>query len=274
MQTCWGVGYLLGGLPSNILLTRVRPSLFLPIIEIIWGSLTLCLTACTSAKQIYVVRFFVGLFESALYPGFIYIIGCWYRSDELAKRTSIFQVTNAVGTMFSGYLMAAVYHLEGIGGLRGGQWLFVVDGLITMPVAIAGFFVLPDLPETICAWFLAPEERKLALDRMVLEGRANKKPYTREKVKKIMTSWHWWVLVPLYVCWNNGGASAQPVFAQYLKMDPTHKYSITEINVYPTITNALQIVTTLTFAWTSDSILKGRRWPAVIIGGVRPFPHS
>ena len=63
-----------------------------------------------------------GLFESALYPGFIYIIGSWYRSDELAKRTCIFQVTSAVGTMFSGYLMAAVYHLEGVGGLKGWQW--------------------------------------------------------------------------------------------------------------------------------------------------------
>jgi len=63
-----------------------------------------------------------GLAESALYPGMIYIIGSWYRSDELAKRTCIFQVTSAVGSMFSGYLMAAVYHLGGKGGLKGWQW--------------------------------------------------------------------------------------------------------------------------------------------------------
>jgi MFS transporter, ACS family, pantothenate transporter len=105
-----------------MLLTRIRPSLFIPCIEIMWGVLTLSLTACKSYKTMCVVRFFVGLFESALYPGFIYIIGSWYRSDELAKRTCIFQVTNAVGSMFSGYLMAAVYHLEGVGGFKGWQW--------------------------------------------------------------------------------------------------------------------------------------------------------
>ena len=46
-------------------------------------------------------------------------------------------MTNAIGGMFSGYLMAATYHLEGVGGYYGWQWLFIVDGIITMPIAIA-----------------------------------------------------------------------------------------------------------------------------------------
>jgi len=52
----------------------------------------------------------------------IYIIGSWYRSDELAKRTCIFQMSSAIALMFSGYLMTAVYHLGGVGGLKGWQW--------------------------------------------------------------------------------------------------------------------------------------------------------
>jgi ACS family pantothenate transporter-like MFS transporter len=52
----------------------------------------------------------------------IYIIGSWYRSDELAKRTCIFQMMAAIGPMFSGYLAAAVYRLEGVGGFHGWQW--------------------------------------------------------------------------------------------------------------------------------------------------------
>lgn len=51
-----------------------------------------------------------------------YVIGSWYRKDELAKRSCIFHTSSGLGTMFSGYLMAAVYHLEGKGGLRGWQW--------------------------------------------------------------------------------------------------------------------------------------------------------
>ncbi|ETI29232.1 hypothetical protein G647_01685 [Cladophialophora carrionii CBS 160.54] len=268
MQTCWGVGYLLGGLPSNILLTRVRPSRFIPLVEVLWGGLTLCLTACKTAKQIYVVRFFVGLFESALYPGMIYIIGSWYRSDELAKRTCIFQVTSAVGTMFSGYLMAAVYHLDGQSGLHGWQWLFLVDGLITLPIAVACFFLLPDLPSNCRARYLSKEEITLAQVRMELEGRASREPFSKAKIKRIVFgTWHWWVLVPMYTFWNNGGSSAQPVFAQYLKNFDPPKYSVAQINTYPTITGGVQVFTTLFFAWTSDGFLKGRRWPAVIVGG-------
>lgn len=75
--------------------------------------------------------------------------------------------------------------------------LFIVDGLITMPIAVAGFLVLPDLPETTRAWFLTPDERKLCVDRMLLEGRAQRKPYSKEKIKGILTSWHWWILVPM-----------------------------------------------------------------------------
>jgi ACS family pantothenate transporter-like MFS transporter len=82
----------------------------------------MCLSRCNSATQIYALRFFVGLAESAFYPGMQYVIGSWYRRDELAKRSCIFHTSSAIGTMFSGYLMAAVYKLEGKGGFRGWQW--------------------------------------------------------------------------------------------------------------------------------------------------------
>ena len=70
----------------------------------------------------YVLRFFVGLAEGGLYPGLIFILGSWYRKDELAKRACIFHVSGAIATMFSGYLMAAVYRLGGKGGFTGWQW--------------------------------------------------------------------------------------------------------------------------------------------------------
>jgi MFS transporter, ACS family, pantothenate transporter len=124
----------------------------------------MCLSRCSSATQVYVLRFFVGLAESAFYPGMQYVIGSWYRKDEIAKRSCIFQSCSAIATMFSGYLMAAVYHLGGKSGFKGWQWydnylsrskspadtsrLFIVDGIISLPIAIAGFCVLPDMPET------------------------------------------------------------------------------------------------------------------------------
>lgn len=123
--------------------------------EIIWSVLTMCLSRCTNAKQMYAIRFLVGLAESTFYPGMQYIIGSWYRKDELAKRSCIFHTSSAIATMISGYLMAAVYRLNGKGGLKGWQWLFIIDGVISLPIAIAGFFVLPDVPEICRAPYLS-----------------------------------------------------------------------------------------------------------------------
>ena len=57
------------------------------------------------------------------------------------------------------------------------------------------------------------------------------------------------------------------MFAQYLKHSKNPKYSVKQINTYPTATNGVQVVATLFYAWTSDSLFKGRRWPPILIGG-------
>jgi ACS family pantothenate transporter-like MFS transporter len=105
-----------------------------------------------------------------------YVIGSWYRRDEFAKRSCIFHTSSAIGIMFSGYLMAAVYHLEGAGGFHGWQWyelvgeryrgadfhrLFIIDGVISLPIAIGGFFFLPDVPEISRASYFTKDVREL-----------------------------------------------------------------------------------------------------------------
>lgn len=252
-------------LTSNLILTRIRPSLWIPACEVTWAVLTILMAKCTNVTQIYVLRFFIGLAESTFYPGMQYIIGSWYRKDELAKRSCIFHASGAIGTMFSGYLMAAVYHLDGQHGFHGWQWLFIIDTVISLPIAVAGFFILPDLPEITRAWYFSPEEIALAQKRMRLEGRANRAPFSKAKFKKIFTSWRIYALTALYIFFNNGnGASSQPAFQLWLK---EQGYSVTAINAYPTITAAITVVTTMIYAWSSDTIFRGARWPPMIFSG-------
>jgi len=267
MQTCWTVGYVIGEIPSNIILTRIRPSIWIPAMELTWAVLTFCLCRANNAETIYALRFLIGLAESTFYPGMQYIIGSWYRKEELAKRSCIFHTSGAIATMFSGYLMAGVYKLDGKGGFRGWQWLFIVDGIISLPIAVLGFFCLPDLPEISKPFYLTKDEVAFAQERMRLEGRQKRKPYTRAKIRKIFTSWHIWALVPLYVFFNNASMGSQPIFQQFLKASKDPKYTVSQINTYPTTTNAVQVVTTLLYAWTSDSILKGSRWQPIVFGG-------
>ncbi|KAJ3497403.1 hypothetical protein NLG97_g1935 [Lecanicillium saksenae] len=251
---------------ANLLLTRIRPSLWIPSCEVTWSVLTIIMAKCSSAQQIYVLRFFIGLAESTFYPGMHYIIGSWYQKCELGKRSCIFHGSSAVGSMFSAYLMAAVYHLDGVHGFKGWQWLFIINTVISLPIAISGFIFLPDMPETTRAWYLTPSDIEIAQNRMRADGRENRAPYTRAKVKKIFSSWHIYLLTLLYILYiNGGGVSAQPAFAIWLKQQG---YSIPQINAYPTLTTAVQLATTLIYAWISDTILQGERWPLVIFSGI------
>ncbi|KAJ5128020.1 hypothetical protein N7448_008799 [Penicillium atrosanguineum] len=272
MQTCWTVGYVIGEIPSNILLTRIRPRYWIPAAELLWTVLTFSLSRCNTATQFYVLRFFIGLAESTFYPGMQYIIGSWYRKDELAKRSCIFHTSSGIASMFSGYLMDAVYQLGGRAGFKGWQWLFLVDGIISLPIAISGFFLLPDVPEISSPWYLSKDvgrlEVALAQTRMKEEGRKDRGPYNKAKLKKIFSSWHIYLLTLLYVLFNNGAAGAQPIFQQFLKASKDPKYSVGQINAYPTTTYAVQVVTTLAYAWCSDSFLKGKRWPPIIFGAM------
>ncbi|KAF9872016.1 hypothetical protein CkaCkLH20_10648 [Colletotrichum karsti] len=147
MQVCWTVGYVIGEIPSNMLLTRIRPRIWIPICEVTWSVLTILLAKCETATQIYVLRFFIGLAESTFYPGMQYIIGSWYRRDELAKRSCLFHAMGNVGSAISGYLMAGAHNLDGVHGYHGWQWLFIINTVVSLPIAISGFFFFPDLPE-------------------------------------------------------------------------------------------------------------------------------
>lgn len=79
----------------------------------------------------------------------------------------MFTVSGQVGVMFAGAMMAAIYTtMDGHSGLAGWQWVFLIDGIITCPIALFGFFYFPDLPETTRAPYLNQTERNLALDRL------------------------------------------------------------------------------------------------------------
>ncbi|KIW05303.1 uncharacterized protein PV09_03828 [Verruconis gallopava] len=265
-QTAFTVGNIIAQIPSNIILTRIPAHIWIPLNEVIWSVLTFCLSQAKTSTHIIVIRFFVGLVEGTFYPGLQYIIGSWYRKDELAKRTCIFHISSVLGAMFSGYLMAGVFHLGENSRYRGWQWLFIIDGVISLPIALAGFFFYPDVPEAGKPWYLSESDIKLAQRRMELEGRKPRSKYTVAKVKKIVTSWRIYVLTLTYTFWVNSvvGAAA-PAFTLFLKASG---YSVDLINVYGTLPFAVQAGAELIMAWSSDTILKGRRWPAIIFGAI------
>jgi len=218
-----------------------------------------------------VLRFFVGLAESTFYPAIQYVIGSWYKGDELGKRACIFHTAGAVGPMFSGFLQTAAYNgLNGVHGLAGWKWLFIIDGIITIPIALLGFLIMPDLPHNTKPSFLYTEnELELARKRMKEVNRMPPSKFTKAKVLGFFKTWHFWTLVPLYILFNNGsGPTTSMIFwlQSFNSVEKRTVYTVGQINVYPLGINVVQVVSTLTWAWWSDAI--GLRWPQMILSGI------
>ena len=132
--TMWTVGYVIGQIPSNMILTRVAPRYWIPMLEIGWGICTLASYKVNTYQQMYAIRFFVGLFESGFYPAAQYLLGSFYKPGELGKRAVLFHCMGAVGQMISSVLAAATYTgLDGVNGIEGWRWLFIIDAVISKP---------------------------------------------------------------------------------------------------------------------------------------------
>jgi ACS family pantothenate transporter-like MFS transporter len=214
IDTAWTTGYVVGQLPSQLILTKVRPSIWIPSCELVWTIFTFCLAAATTSNQVIAIRFFVGLAESIFYPAAHFLIGSWYKPSELGKRACIFHASSAAAGMFSGYLQAAVYKgLNGVHGKAGWQWLFVMDGVISAPICLAGFFLIPDLPENTRAFYLSEEDADLARKRMDDIGRAPRKKLGWSILRRVFTRWHVYALTVLYITFINTGpsSSVQPL---------------------------------------------------------------
>jgi MFS transporter, ACS family, pantothenate transporter len=102
----------------------------------------------------------------------------------------IFWLAGSIGQLFSGFLQAAAYtNLSGVGGMAGWRWLFIIDGIITLPLAILGFAFFPNLPQGgKKTWWTTEAEHVLSVKRMQAIGRAGKQPWTKAKAKRIFLS--------------------------------------------------------------------------------------
>ncbi|KUJ11861.1 pantothenate transporter liz1 [Mollisia scopiformis] len=160
------VGYLLMQVPSNLFLNKIgKPAIYLPSCMVIWGIISGATSACQNYGGLIACRFMLGFVEAAYFPGCLYYLSCWYTRKELGFRTAIFYSGALISGAFSGLIAAGIQaHMDGARGLRAWRWLFIIEGAITVVVAMFSFLILPNFPRTT-SW-LTEEERQLAIWRL------------------------------------------------------------------------------------------------------------
>ncbi|KAI1437291.1 putative MFS transporter [Xylaria sp. CBS 124048] len=185
------IAYGVFEVPSNILLKKMRPSRWIAFLMFSWGALTIGLGGVRSYASLTVVRFLLGTFEAGLFPGLVYYLTFWYKTDERSLRVAFILASATLAGAFGGAIAFGIGHINQVGGLSAWRWLFIIEGIPSLLSSFLVWFFLPDFPED--AKWLTAEERDLAMHRLRFEGsQGSHKTMTWQDAKETLTDWRLW----------------------------------------------------------------------------------
>lgn len=148
-----------------MVLARARPSIFLPTIMFLWGCVTLATAWVPNYATLVGLRVLVGLLEAGFAPGVLLLLSSWYKKDEQGKRFAVYISASILSGAFGGLIAGSITAgLDGVHGIAGWRWLFIVEGAATAGWSGIAIFLLPDFPATTKA--LNDRERELAIRRL------------------------------------------------------------------------------------------------------------
>ncbi|KAL4883895.1 major facilitator superfamily domain-containing protein [Aspergillus karnatakaensis] len=201
-------GYLFWSWPSSYISVRFPLGKYLGASVALWGVVLSTHAACKGFAGLLTARFFLGVTEAAVAPGFSLITGMFYKTKEQPSRMALWFLGNAVANVVSGLIAYGIGRIDS--PIARWKLLFIILGVVTIAYGIFLIFVLPDSPSR--AWFLTPEEKKIALHR-TLQNKTGVLDEGKFRVSQMidgLTDPQAWLLVGYSISQNipNGGFSS------------------------------------------------------------------
>jgi ACS family tartrate transporter-like MFS transporter len=180
------LGYFFFEVPSNVILEKVGARIWMFRIMFTWGLVSMAMAFANGAWSFYGLRFLLGVTEAGFFPGMMLYLTYWFPQRERAKFNSLFfaaiPLSSALGSPLSGYILG----FDGVYGLHGWQWLFLIEGLPSCLLAFAVLVFLPNGP--VSAKFLDNEEKHYVLQQLSQDAPP------RGDLWKGLGDWRVWVL--------------------------------------------------------------------------------
>ncbi|RDX50201.1 MFS general substrate transporter [Polyporus arcularius HHB13444] len=175
--TLYFIGYVLFEIPCNVILKRTTPRLWLPTLTLLWGVVATLMGVTQNLSGFFAVRFFLGVAESGLFPGVVFYLSMWYKRHERVYRVALFFSAASLAGAFGGILAYGIGKMSGVAGLNGWRWIFIIEGILTVVVALSAYLFIYDYPST--ATFLSEPERAAVQARLAADSDATAaEPFT------------------------------------------------------------------------------------------------
>jgi D-galactonate transporter len=162
----WGagiffIGYFIFEVPSNLALEKFGASRWIARIMVTWGIISALMSLVSGELSFYILRFLLGVAEAGFFPGIILYLTYWYPAEYRARFLAAFAIAVPVSTVIGAPVSGLLLGLDGTMGLKGWQWLFIIEGVPSVLLGIVTWFYLTDRPER-AEWLTAEQKAWLA----------------------------------------------------------------------------------------------------------------
>ncbi|MFF9217055.1 MFS transporter [Streptomyces viridosporus] len=162
------VSYAFLEVPGSLIMHRVGPRRWIARIALTWGALSAAMMFVQGEWSFYVLRFFLGMAEAGLYPTLMYMVTVWFSQKHRATVVGFIYLAPTVALIVGNPMGGALMEFDTALGLHGWQWMFLIEGLVTMLVGVLVWFSLPETPRD--ASWLTPEEAEILSARAAGDG--------------------------------------------------------------------------------------------------------
>ncbi|KKA27937.1 hypothetical protein TD95_001207 [Thielaviopsis punctulata] len=206
-QTIFLTAFLAAELPSGLVSKRLGADRWIPTIIICWSVISLCQAWMKNETHYYVMRCLLGLFMGGFIPDVVLWLTYFYKSNELPKRLAIFWTAISTCNIVGSFIAAGVLQMRGVAGYTGWQWLFIIEGALTLCIGIASVGLMPPGPCQTKGWlrgadgWFTEREEQIMVNRLLRDDPSKGDMNNRESVSakllwKVLKDWEQW---PLYL---------------------------------------------------------------------------
>ncbi|KAH8681969.1 permease of the major facilitator superfamily [Xylariales sp. PMI_506] len=260
-NTVFLIGFLLAELPSQLVSKKVGPDRWIPMQITLWSIVALFQCFLKGRASFLATRVLLGVLEGGFIPDVVLWLSYFYTSRELPTRLSFFWTALSVTSITSSLLAFAILRLRGVGGWGGWRWLFLIEGLVTLVIGIASFFMMPASAVQTKTWFrpngwFTDREESIVVNRVLRDDPSKGDMHNRQAITpaRLWESVKDYDLWPIYILGLLAYIPQTPVTYYITIVLESAGFDKLTTNVLTIPASAVHIVTLLSITWLSERL--------------------